>query len=64
MKKNILICLEKLDIGGVETAVVNQAIALKEKGCNVFVIAQKGIYSETLKNNGINSYKYNNEYHA
>lgn len=53
MEKNILICLEKLDIEGVETAVVNQAMALKEKGCNVFVIAQKGIYSETLKNNGI-----------
>ncbi len=53
MRKDILICLEKLGIGGVETAVVNQAIALKEKGCNVFVIAQKGVYSEILKQNGV-----------
>lgn len=53
MRKNALICLEKLDIGGVETAVVNQAIALKEKGCNVFVIAQKGGYSEVLEKKGI-----------
>lgn len=53
MRKNVLICLEKLGIGGVETAVVNQAIELKQKGLNVFVIAEKGEYSETLEKNGV-----------
>ena len=49
MKKSILICLEQLGIGGVETAVVNQAIALKEKGNEIFILAKKGIYSQVLK---------------
>lgn len=53
MKKNILICLEKLGIGGVETAVVNQAIALKENGNNVVVMAEKGIYTPKLQENNI-----------
>lgn len=53
MRKNILICLEKLGIGGVETAVINQAIELKQKGLNVFVMAEKGDYSETLEKNGV-----------
>ena len=53
MKKNILICLEKLGIGGVETAVVNLAIALKEKGNNIIVMGEDGIYTQKLKENGI-----------
>lgn len=52
-KKNILICLEGLNIGGVETYVVNQAIALKNAGHNVIVLAKKGIYTEKLIKNGI-----------
>lgn len=53
MKKNILICLEKLGIGGVETAVLNQAIALKEKGNKIVVLAKDGIYTDILKQNKI-----------
>lgn len=53
MKKNILICLEKLGIGGVETAVLNQAIALKEKGNKIVVLAKNGIYTDVLKQNEI-----------
>ena len=29
--KNILICLEKMGIGGVETSVINQALDIKER---------------------------------
>lgn len=65
MNKNILICLEQLGIGGVETAVLNKAIAFKEKGYNVFIAAKNGIYKETLENNGIEcidfEYKLENE---
>lgn len=46
INKTILICLEKLDIGGVETSVYNQSIAFKEKGYNVVVLAKNGIYTE------------------
>ena len=50
---NILICLEKLGIGGVETAVINKAEAFKKKGCNVYVLAKEGVYNETLEAKGI-----------
>ena len=36
--KAILICLERLDVGGVETSVFNQSLAFKEKGYNVIEI--------------------------
>ena len=51
--KAILICLEKLGVGGVETSVYNQSLAFKEKGYNVVVLAQKGIYTEKLEAKGI-----------
>lgn len=51
--KTILICLEKLEVGGVETSVYNQALAFKEKGYNVIVLAKNGIYTERLKKHGI-----------
>jgi len=51
--KAILICLEKLGVGGVETSVYNQSLAFKEKGYNVVVLAQKGIYTEKLESKGI-----------
>lgn len=53
MKKNVLLCLERLDIGGVETYVYNQALILKEKGYNVFVIAVDGMYGDLLRKQGI-----------
>lgn len=52
--KTILICLEKLGIGGVETVVYNQAITFKEMGYNVIVLAKHGIYTEKLEERGIN----------
>ena len=52
MKKNVLICLERLDIGGVETFVVNQASVLLSKGHTVVILAKKGIYTEKLQKKG------------
>ena len=52
-KKTILICLEKLGAGGVETSVFNQSLAFKEKGYNVIVLAENGIYTEKLQAKGI-----------
>lgn len=48
-EKNILICLEKLDIGGVETAVLNQATNWIELGYHVVILAKKGIYTPVLE---------------
>lgn len=42
MSKNILICTETLGIGGVESVVFSQALALKKKGFNVYVLAGNG----------------------
>ncbi len=53
MEKNILICLEKMGTGGVETFVLTQAIELKRRGFNVFVMAKDGEYVKSLKNYGI-----------
>ena len=36
--KNILICLEKLDIGGVETSVITQAKEYKKRGYKVIIL--------------------------
>lgn len=56
--KNILICLEKLDIGGVETSVINQALEYKRRGYKIVILAQNGIYTESLKKRGIIYYEY------
>lgn len=53
MEKNILICGENLEDGGVETAIVNDAIALKEKGNKVYILARKGVYTEKVEAFGI-----------
>lgn len=47
--KNILICLEKMDIGGVETSVLNQAIEYKKRGIKTIVASKKGIFTDVLK---------------
>ena len=57
-KKSILICLEKLDIGGVETSVVTQANEYRRRGYKVIVLAKKGIYAKKLEENGIKVYDY------
>lgn len=53
-KQNILIALDILDIGGVETFVYNQSIALKKKGYNVHIISKRGIFTDELVEKGIN----------
>ncbi len=58
MKKRILICLERLDIGGVETAVITQAREYKRRGYEVTLIAKNGCYSEILKKEGFKLYEY------
>ena len=58
MKKRILICLERLDIGGVETAVITQAREYKRRGYEVTLIAKSGCYSEILKKEGFKLYEY------
>ena len=46
--KNILLCNNKMGIGGVETVILNQVTAFTKKGYNVYVVAEKGIYSEKI----------------
>lgn len=46
--KNILVCLNILDIGGVETAVVNQIMELKRREYNVVVLAKTGLYTKKI----------------
>ncbi len=53
MNETIMLCLEKLDIGGVETAVVTQALALKEKGYNIVILSKDGVYTKKLQEHGI-----------
>ena len=47
--ENILITLDQLGIGGVETHVVNQVKILRKLGKNVFVMSKKGSYVDTIK---------------
>lgn len=60
MKKNILICLEQLNIGGVETAVLNYALELK-KNNKVIILAKDGLYKELLEKNNIKVINFNYE---
>ncbi len=45
-QETVMICLEKLDIGGVETSVLSQAQAIIKKGHNVIVLCKRGIYTQ------------------
>ena len=58
---NILICLKKMDIGGVQTVVVNQIKKMIELKCNVVVLAQSGIYSDVIRNIGANFVEFDFE---
>lgn len=42
--KTIMLCLNQLGIGGVETAVLNQTIQLIKRGYRVLILAKDGIY--------------------
>lgn len=44
-KRNIMICLVRLGIGGVETHVYNQTKELISRGYNVVILAKSGIYT-------------------
>ena len=50
--KNILLCNNKMGIGGVETVILNQITAFTKKGYNVYVVAGKGIYSNKIEELG------------
>ena len=52
MSKNILICLKKLDIGGIETSVVNQVTEMLERGYGVVILSKRGIYTEKMVSKG------------
>lgn len=47
-KRTIMICLEKMGIGGVETAILNQIMALRKKNIDVIVVGKEGIYVEKV----------------
>lgn len=47
-----MLCLNKLGIGGVETAVLNQLIELSKREFRVIVLADDGIYSSEFKKYG------------
>ena len=57
--KRILICLEKLDIGGVETAVITQAREYKRRKYDVVILASDGCYTSILKEEGFKVINYN-----
>ena len=50
--KTIMLCLNKLDIGGIETAVLNQTINLIKKEYRVIILAADGIYRKKFENEG------------
>ncbi len=52
MRETIMICLEQLGIGGIETVVVNQTAIFIQKGFRVVILASPGIYTKRLKELG------------
>lgn len=50
--ETIMLCLNQLGIGGVETAVLNQTIQLKRMGYQVIILAKNGIYKEQFEKEG------------
>lgn len=48
-KYNILICFAKLGAGRIETACLTQIKEYARRGYNVFVLAEEGLYADTLK---------------
>lgn len=56
MKKNILMLLMKLDIGGAETHVAELSKELHRRGFNVVVASNGGVYTSELEAAGIKHY--------
>lgn len=56
MKKNILMLLMKLDIGGAETHVVELSKELKKRGYNVVIASNGGVYTKELEESDIRHY--------
>lgn len=50
--RTIMLCLNKLDIGGIETAALNQTINLIKLGYRVIILAADGIYREKFEKEG------------
>ena len=48
--KKALICLEKLDIGGVETFTITQIEEFVRRGIECYVLSKDGILREKLNN--------------
>ena len=58
MKKKILVCLEQLGIGGVETFVYNQVLSFINKNYDVYILAKKGIYSKKMEKLGVKLFEF------
>lgn len=56
MKKNILMLLMKLDIGGAETHVAELSKELVKRGYNVIAASNGGVYTKELEDAGIKHY--------
>lgn len=51
-KRRVLIALEQLGVGGIETFVLNQVKALTRKNIDCYVIAKRGIYANKFRQAG------------
>ena len=51
-KGNIMLCLLRLDIGGIETYVLNQTKELISRGYNIVILAKDGIYKDKFQSLG------------
>ena len=52
--KNILLCCNAMGIGGVETVILNQVLAFTSKNYNVYVVAERGEYTQKVEELGGN----------
>lgn len=50
--ETVMLCLNQVGIGGVETAVLNQTIQLIKKNYRVIILARDGIYREKFEEEG------------
>ncbi len=57
MKRNLLMALMQLEIGGAETHVVELSKELQKRGYNIIVASNGGVYEKELSDAGIKHYK-------
>lgn len=50
--KNILLCNNAMEIGGVETVILNQIAAFRKKGYQVYVLSGNGVYASKIETLG------------